>query len=52
MSSGNSYNKVAIFNLSSYIILGIDKNNTDRKLDVVFSRFRGFSFTIALRRKL
>ena len=24
-------------------------NNTDRTLDVVFSRFRGFSFTITLR---
>ena len=26
-------------------------NNTDRTLDVVFSRFRGFSFTITLRQK-
>jgi len=25
--------------------------NTDRTLDVVFSRFRGFSFTITLRQK-
>ena len=27
-------------------------NNTDRTLDVVFSRFRGFSFTITLRQRL
>ena len=27
------------------------KTNTDRTLDVVFSRFRGFSFTITLRQK-
>ena len=26
-------------------------NNTDGTLDVVFSRFRGFSFTISLRQK-
>ena len=34
-------------------VLGKSKinNNTDRLLDVVFSRFRGFSFTITLKQK-
>ena len=32
-------------------VQSINNNNTDRTLDVVFSRFRGFSFTITLRQK-
>ena len=38
--------------LSNLDITKIEINyNTDRTLDVVFSRFRGFSFTITLRQK-
>ena len=39
------------FSSVALILKTLMKTNTDRTLDVVFSRFRGFSFTITLRQK-
>ena len=47
----SSKNKSFSMIWSIYICRALASKNTDRTLDVVFSRFRGFSFTITRRQK-